>query len=97
MITPLNKDKSLNPFIIFSKDLLKNISSITVNRIFIHDLDNSLFIYIHNHLLNHFDHNLIEVIQDKNNNYIYIRIFSIKFINSHRIFPILPLRRRNQN
>ena len=32
---------------------------------------------------------LLEVIQDKNNNYIYIRIFCLKFINSHRIFPIL--------
>lgn len=87
-ITPLNKDKLLKPFLIFSNDLLNDLSSIFVKVIFIHDLNNSIFSYIHNQLLNKFDHNLIEVIQDKNNNYIYIKIFGIKFINSYRIFPI---------
>ena len=101
-ITPLNKDNKLNPFIIFSKDLLIDFSSLKsvkpikacatiVKVIFVHDLDNSIFKFIHNYLLKHFDHNLIEVIQDKNNNYIYIKIFSIKFINSHRIFPFTEL------
>jgi DNA polymerase type B, organellar and viral len=88
MITPLRKDSKLNSFIIFNKDLLIDISALTVKFIFVHDLDNSIFSYIHNQLLIKFDHNLIEVVQDKNNNFIYIRIFSIKFINSHRIFPI---------
>jgi DNA polymerase type B, organellar and viral len=78
----------MNPFIIFNYDLLKDLSIIIVKRIFVHDLDNSIFNYIHKFLLNNFNHDLIEVIQDKNNNYIYIKIFSIKFINSHRIFPI---------
>lgn len=87
-ITPLNKDKIMKPFLIFNKSMLSNISNITVNRVFVHDLDNSLFNYINNYLLDNFDHNLIEVIQDKNNNYIYIKIFSLKFINSHRIFPV---------
>jgi len=90
-ITPLKKDKVMKPFLIFNKELLTDLSSIIVKVIFVHDLDNSIFKFIHNYLLNHFDHNLIEVIQDKNNNYIYIRIFSIKFINSHRIFPITEL------
>jgi hypothetical protein len=75
-ITPLNKDKAMKPFIIFNKDLLTDISSIIVKVIFVHDLDNSIFKFIHNYLINNFDSNLIEVIQDKNNNYIYIRIFS---------------------
>jgi len=87
-ITPLSKDKVMKPFLMFNKDLLNDITSIFVKVIFVHDLDNSLFNYIHNYLLNNFDHNLIEVIQDKNNNFIYIKIFSIKFINSHRIFPL---------
>jgi hypothetical protein len=88
MITPLNKDKVMKPFLIFNKSLLNDLSSINVKRIFIHDLDNTIFNYIHKQLLDKLDHNLIEVVQDKNNNYIYIKIFSIKFINSHRIFPI---------
>jgi len=87
-ITPLNKDKKINPFILFTRSLLSNISNITVSRIFVHDLDNSIFSYIHNQLLIKFDHNLIEVIQDKNNHYIYIKIFNLKFINSYRIFPV---------
>jgi DNA polymerase type B, organellar and viral len=64
------------------------LSSLNIHKIFLHDLDNSIFHYIYDYLLNHFDHNLIEIIQDKNNNFIYIKIFNIKFINSHRIFPI---------
>jgi DNA polymerase type B, organellar and viral len=96
-ITPLNKDKVMKPFLIFNKSLLNDLSSIIVENanatkvIFVHDLDNSIFKFIHNFLIDHFDNNLIEVIQDKNNNFIYIRIFSIKFINSHRIFPITEL------
>lgn len=87
MITPLNKDKVMKPFLLFHKDLLVDITSIIVKVIFVHDLDNSIFRFIYNYLINNFDSNLIEVIQDKNNNFIYIRIFNIKFINSHRIFP----------
>jgi len=94
-ITPLKRDSKMNPFILFNKDLLNNLSSITVKRIFVHDLDNSLFKFIHNFLLTKFDSDLIEVIQDKGNNYIYIKIFSLKFINSHRIFPISEIELRN--
>jgi len=56
--------------------------------IFVHDLNNTMFKEIHNYLLNNFNYELIEVITDNSNNFIYIKIFSIKFINSHRIFPI---------
>ena len=87
-ITPLKKDLKVNKFIVFSKDLLSNISNITIDKIFVHDENNDLFDFIYNNLKNHFDTNLIEVLQDKNNHYIYIKIFNLKFINSYRIFPI---------
>jgi hypothetical protein len=90
-ITPLREDKKFNPFTMFDNSMLNSISLIKFNYVFVHDLDNSKFKFINNYLLNNFDHNLIEVVQDKNNNYIFIKIFSVKFINSHRIFPITEL------
>jgi len=76
-ITPLSKDKKVNFFTVFDKSMLDNISSIKFNYIFVHDMDNSLFKFINNYLINNFDSNLIEVIQDKNNNFIFIKIFNI--------------------
>lgn len=55
----------MKPFILFNKNILSNISTITVNRIFLHDLDNTLFSYIHNYLLNHFDFYDLRLTYDK--------------------------------
>ena len=88
-ITPLNiKNVNLNPFLVFNKSLLNDLASIQINKIFVNDESNELFNYIYNYLINNFFPNLIEVLQDKNNNYIFIKIFNLTFLNSHRIFPL---------
>jgi DNA polymerase type B, organellar and viral len=87
-ITPLKIDKKVNPFIIFNLELLNQISRLQIKHIFVHDENQELFDLIYKKLMSNFDRTLIEVLQDKNNQYIYIKLFGLTFINSHRIFPI---------
>lgn len=87
-ITPLNKNNKFSPFLIYNKELLNDLSNIQIKIIFVHDQDNLLFDFIYNNLLTKFEPSLINLLKDKNNQFIYIKLFGLTFLNSYKIFPI---------
>lgn len=87
-ITPLKESRMVNPFITYNRELLNDLNNIKIKIVFVHDQNNKLFQEIYNDLLTKFDPSLINLLKDKNNQYIYIKIFNIKFLNSYKIFPV---------